>query len=166
MITRQMVDRVGVALSDVDEDLFTPQELLCPMDVAEWNEGSSPPSPTHYTRTRRCYRIAAAASRECRAKFAFRSRTEANELVAHKWMYDYVVSLRDMRRTDAHVILPIALQLVFVPASYEIEASQIQFVPAVQRRIALMSATWAVERSWYEWLTGRFSRPVVTPMSD
>jgi len=96
----------------------------------------------HPSRMVRVRLIAAAASRDCRARFLFMSRTEANMLVAHKWLHDYISALKDMRKADVPLIVPVALELCFVPSASELVANQIRFTDEVQHRLKLYNQTW------------------------
>jgi len=87
--------------------------------------------------------IAAAVSRDCRTKFGFVYETEANRMVARKWMYDLIIASPDMRKVDASRILNLALILVFIPDAVEVECQQMKVAAAkIQRQREYATKWW------------------------
>jgi hypothetical protein len=138
-------------INDIDTDDFSPEELMSGMPSNEWS-GSTPPHPTHLTRRRRTQRLASAIARECRTKFAFVAKSEADVLVAHKWIYDRVSALKDIRTTDVNLIVPLAVKLAFIPSVDDI-VREMYAAPHVDR-MQLAAATWVQRRSWTQWMVG------------
>jgi len=104
-------------------------------------------------RCNRIRRIAALAALACRARFGFKRRSEANELVARKWIHDHVQSFKDMRRSDIPMVMPFAIELCFVPSKAELEAKAMMQTSLIRRRIADYEATY------WDWGFGYFQRP-------
>jgi hypothetical protein len=97
--------------------------------------------------------IAAFAALGCRARFGFRIRSEANEMVARKWLFDHISSLKDMRLSDVPLIMPLALELCFVPSKAELEAKAIMQTAVIRGRQV------AYEAAYWDWGVGWFKHP-------
>jgi len=83
----------------------------------------------------RRHQLACSIGVECRAKFGFRVRSEANEIIARKWIYDSLVLLVDMRKADIPHIMPYALEVAFTPSIHELRARAVTQSRAVQTRL-------------------------------
>jgi hypothetical protein len=98
--------------------------------------------------------IAAVVSRACRAKFGFNASTEANDKTARKWMYDLIVAMPDMRKSDVSRILNFALVLVYIPDSTEVRCQQMKVAtPRLDRDRAYAA-------KWWDWWYFRPSYPL------
>jgi len=85
--------------------------------------------------------------RECRNKFAFKERSGANYLVAHKWIYDQLTS-RGVRPAHISKILPLAIEVAFVPTDAEIAAAQYRVSSDTRRRLELGHTNWTGLSLW------------------
>jgi len=139
-------------IKEIDENEFSPEEIVTGLSSHEW-DGLTPPHPSHTSRRRRNQRLACSVSRECRTKFAFVGKSEADVLVAHKWIYDRVSALKDIRTTDVNRVVPLAVKLAFIPSVEDI-IREMNTTPHVNR-MKLESATWVQRRTWVQWLTGQ-----------
>lgn len=127
---REMLDNIK-HLDNYDEstNLYTDM-VTCPLGV-------------------RTKHIARDAARLCRGKFAFGVRNAANELVARKFVYDYITNLPDMRRTDVCNIVHLATMFSFVPSSFEVAIKRME-------RTDVYANRWfdylQPSRTWFEYL--------------
>lgn len=136
-------------VDDIDDSEYTLDSYLS-LDNDD-KEESNPPPYTPRNRMKRIRKIAALASLHCRTKFGFKSRTEANELVARKFMHDYVTSLSDMRLADVPLVMPYALELCFVPSRAELDAKMMMQTSIIRDRQA------ALHRNFWDWSFGWFN---------
>lgn len=80
---------------------------------------------------------AARVAREAKAHFGLLERSEANRLVLHKWCRDRMVE-HGVRPSHMAALLPLAVQLAFVPLQEEIEAAQLSATLVVHKREEMM----------------------------
>jgi len=104
------------------------------------------------SRRRKAHIVASHMSREVRAKFGFKVKSEANELVAHKYIYDHISLMTDMRRADVASIVPLAVMLSFIPSSIELESKQMEVSQPFEERRRQFATAWHDGWSIYRWL--------------
>ncbi len=98
---------------------------------------------------KRCEIIAATVARQCRAKFCLNEYSEesrATELTVHKWMYDKIAALPDMREADIPLIMEIAMVVVFIPSANEIAMRKARQSHWVRGTKYLFAGPWT---SWF-----------------
>lgn len=107
-------------------------------------------------------RVVRRAAAHVRAKIGLPKRTEANVLVARKLVTEYLEGLPDLRQLHYLQIVPLAVELAFIPTVYDIEARDIAAsMAAVSRREAYGDTRYTIMPGWGPWgLFGR--RRVVT----
>jgi len=64
--------------------------------------------------------LAIALGTECRSKFMFANSSEANRLVAHKWIYDHLIKVKAVRKSDHMAIISVATTVALCPTDMEI----------------------------------------------
>jgi len=111
-----------VGIETIDSHQFSSEEI------------ASSSKDVRSCRVRR-HQLACSIGVECRAKFGFRSRSEANEIIARKWIYDSLTLLADMRKADIPHIMPYALEVAFTPSIHELRARAVTQSRAVQTRL-------------------------------
>jgi hypothetical protein len=105
---------------------------------------------THKKRLIKVRKLAAAVASECRTHYGFRSRTEANELVARKFIRDRLNSVEDLRKADIPLIMPFAINLCFIPSQSEIVAEEMMASNVVQQRLRAGRAQhWDWRWTWF-----------------
>jgi len=138
--------RASQLITHIDEAEHTPEEVV----VIE-----------NDNRQVRVRKLAAAVGSECRTHYGFRERSEANELVARKYMRDRLKSIKDMRHADINLVIPAALSVCFIPSRAEVDAAEVYATSEVQGRIARGNAKfWDVS-----WWWGRRYNTVPTSLS-
>lgn len=118
-------------------------------------------SMTKRDRFRFCTHLAAMCKNEVAGISVY---TEANRLVAHRWLHKAMVE-RGMRTMHITQMLPLALEAVFVPNQYEIEAAQLAQSRAIQQRIEDYNRPkYSREQPWFgNWFGRRSKRPPPSP---
>jgi len=92
-------------------------------------------------------RFAAYCGRECRNKFMFKSRSAANEQVAHKFIYDYLTR-KGVRSLHISHILPIAIEVAFTPTEAELLAKQYRVARDTRDRVAEYNRSYTGLSPW------------------
>lgn len=102
-------------------------------------------------------RVVRRAAACVRAKIGLPKRSEANYLVVRKLVVEYLETIPDLRKVHYLKIVPLAVELVFVPTKYDIEARDFAGSSFVVERRADYHADRAVEvQGWGPW--GLFGR--------
>jgi len=128
LITRAARDNMAQAIRNIDSDDLSVETSIAA--TRTWGSGV------------RTQMIAAAVSRDCRTQFGFASETEANKLVARKWIHDAIMANPDMRRCDASRIMGLAMILVFVPDAAEVEREQMKVAYSRIKRDREYATKW------------------------
>jgi hypothetical protein len=123
LVTPAIRDVASSGLSLIDSHPLTSEEL-------------APLTREQRVRGIRRHQLACSIGVECRAKFGFRVRNEANEIIARKWIHDQLHLLADMRKADIPHIIPYGLEVAFTPSIHEIRARAVTKTRAVQNRLA------------------------------
>lgn len=102
----------------------------------------------------RGHRYAAFCAREARSKFGpgLRKRTEAMDMVVHKFVYD-LMHKHGMRTSDIAREVPVAIALAYVPTSSDILAAKLSAASAVVDANRYANANWLPykKQSWLWW---------------
>ena len=114
--------------------------------------GSTPPNASRRARKRLSQRLAVSVARECRTKFRFTNQSEANVLVAHKWIHDRVIALPDIRTTDVATVVPLAVKLAFIASVTEVQINMVTDAELAQVQYA--QRDWHSEWTLRKWLLG------------
>lgn len=121
------------------------RRLVGHADMLNPNMTASATLHQHLPRRTRSEKIAAAVARQCRAKFCLDEHSEqsyATRRTVHKWMYDKVSNLRDMREADIPQIMEIAMVVVFIPSTNEVFMRGAQQSFAVRFKKYLLAGPW------------------------
>lgn len=125
------------------------RKLIDHADSLNPNLSASATLHQHQPRRTRSEKIASAVARQCRAKFCLDEYSEesyATRRTVHKWMYDKVSNLRDMREADIPMVMEIAMVLVFIPSVNETFMRGAEQASSVRFRKALLAGPW-----WSGW---------------
>ena len=159
-------DTVEIAQQFQPRVLALPGGGDCPLidvrtgeNVPEWEDADTVQDrPISWPRPRRALAIASSVSREARAKFLLMQEpfTRAMNLVVHKWMYDRVMSLKDIRKADVPNIMSYAMELVWLADQGEIVIRRLTATrEAAERRSAGRAA-------WWDWSGGAIPQPAAS----
>jgi len=139
------------ALDEDPEDTGCPQE---PGDVrVRITVGGALPKPSPRFERSKIVRLAAA---HVRAKVGLLKRTEANMMVARKLVNEFLEDRKDLRKTHWLAIVPLAVELAFVPTIYDIEARDMAGTLEWSGRREAYAADRVVAQGWGPW--GLFGR--------
>lgn len=88
--------------------------------------------------------------------------TQANRLVARRWLSKRMVA-QGMRPSHIKVILPLAVEMVFVLNEYEIIAHQLRSTKAILDRKALATTVYTPRHrpNVFNWLGAKRAQPVI-----
>jgi len=106
-------------------------------------------------------KMAAYMGAMCRTSLNLGVDSVANRLVARRWLMARLDEVKDLRLKHRVAILPLALEVVFIPSNYEVEARDMSKSEAVTRRLeSYAEDRWAYEGpSWVH----PFGRVVTRP---
>lgn len=113
--------------------------------------GVEPPS-----RERKLRMIAVLAA-EARHKFLLRTRSEANYIIAHRYIGDRMKEI-GMRVSHIQEMLPVAVELAFSPTRFEVQAKDLANSDAFLRRLSDYNQLPSEPFSWIKSLFGVVSR--------
>jgi len=146
-VTKEQEQNGGELLEQIDAD-----------DVADAEEVGLPLNPQN---PRNRFAFVASLVAECKCEIpGLDIETKANRLVVRRWLNNRMTE-RKMRPTHIRAMLPLAVESVFIPDKYEIEARALRQSRAVQDRVQLGNdVLYSRTDPWLlNWLGTRRRRP-------
>lgn len=136
-----------LAIESTDND-----DTIVGVVVREEVEGTEEPGELILPKvgTPNYFRFAAKVAHEVKSKMGLPRATEANRIVALELVSKELMR-RDVRKCDVHRFQAIAVDLVFMPTKYDVNAARLRNSRAYRERLQEMHPV----QSWGDWLRGK-----------
>jgi len=133
---RRVTPRCETVASEALENLDSPS------DEPEQSLVSSTILKRSVLQRRKRVSYVARCAKDAQVEFGLLKPTDSNRLMVQRYLRDLMLS-HNVRRSAIASSLPLAINLVFVPNQYHIEADQVLSSAAVQNRMEIHRSQWA-----------------------